>query len=51
VEDWSPIFTSKVERKYRIWIPRTIREIMMISEGDYVEVQIRKVKRHGILRK
>jgi len=50
-EEWSPTFTARVERKYRIWIPRTVRELMDVEEGDYVEVKIRVVKRAGILRR
>lgn len=50
-EEWSPTFTARVERKYRIWIPRTVRELMDVEEGDYVEVKIRVVKRTGILRR
>jgi AbrB family looped-hinge helix DNA binding protein len=50
-EEWSPTFTARVERKYRIWIPRTVRELMDVEEGDYVEVKIRVVKRRGILRR
>jgi AbrB family looped-hinge helix DNA binding protein len=50
-EEWSPTFTARVERKYRIWIPRTVRELMDLEEGDYVEVKIRVVKRRGILRR
>ena len=50
-EEWSPTFTARVEKKYRVWIPRTIRELMDVEEGDYVEVKIRVVKRSGILRR
>ena len=50
-EEWSPTFTARVEKKYRVWIPRTIRELMDVEEGDYVEVKIRVVKRTGILRR
>lgn len=49
-EDWSPVFTSRVERKYRIWIPRVVRELLNLKEGDIVEVKIRVVQKRGILR-
>jgi AbrB family looped-hinge helix DNA binding protein len=41
--EWSPTFTSMVERKYRIVIPAVIRKVLQIEEGDVVEVRIRKV--------
>jgi bifunctional DNA-binding transcriptional regulator/antitoxin component of YhaV-PrlF toxin-antitoxin module len=50
-EEWSPTFTARVEKKYRIWISRIVRELMDVKEGDYVEVKIRVVKRSGILRR
>jgi AbrB family looped-hinge helix DNA binding protein len=50
-DDWSPTFTCQVQKKYRIWIPKTIRMLMKIDEGDYVEVKIRAVRKEGILRK
>lgn len=50
-DDWSPVFTAIFEKRGRIWIPKTIREYLGISEGDYVEVKIRLVKRKGLLRK
>lgn len=50
-EDWSPTFTCQVQRKHRIWIPKTIRTLMKIDEGDYIEVKIRVIKREGLLRK
>lgn len=51
MEDWSPTFAARVEKKFRIWIPRVIREVMDIKEGDIVEVRIRVVeKKRGILR-
>ncbi|MEM1865978.1 MAG: AbrB/MazE/SpoVT family DNA-binding domain-containing protein [Ignisphaera sp.] len=49
-EEWSSTFTAKVETKYRIWIPRVIRQMLDLNEGDIVEVKIRVVKRRGILR-
>jgi len=48
-ENWVT-FPAKVERKFRIWIPRYVREIMKIDEGDYVEIKIRKIKKHVGLR-
>jgi len=50
-EDWSPVFTARVERKSRIWLPRAIRELLNINEGDYLEVKVRVVTRKGLLRK
>jgi AbrB family looped-hinge helix DNA binding protein len=50
-EGWSPVFTCRVEKKYRIWIPRTIRQLLNLYEGDYVEVKIRVVERKGLLRR
>jgi len=44
------IFPSKVERKYRIWIPRHVREVLQLKEGDYLEVAVRRLKKYGILR-
>jgi looped-hinge helix DNA binding domain, AbrB family len=44
-DDWSPIFTAMVEKKYRVVIPSVIRKALGISEGDLVEVKIRKVGR------
>ncbi|MEM1672360.1 MAG: AbrB/MazE/SpoVT family DNA-binding domain-containing protein [Archaeoglobaceae archaeon] len=49
-EEWSPTFTAKVETKYRLWIPRVIRSMLDLKEGDIVEVRIRVAKRRGILR-
>ena len=50
-EEWSPVFTARVEKRYRIWIPRVIRDELGVEEGDIVEVKIRVVKRKGVLRK
>jgi len=50
-EEWSPIFTCRIEKKFRIWIPKTIREYLNVREGDYVEVKLRVVKRRGLLRR
>jgi len=45
-DDEKPItFVAKVEKKYRIFIPRAVREVLEIVEGDYVEVIIKRVKR------
>lgn len=40
-ENWSPIFTARIEKKNRIWVPKVIRELMEIEEGDVVEVKIK----------
>ncbi len=50
-EEWSPVFTARVERRNRIWIPRIIREELGLKEGDLVEVRVRVVKKKGFLRK
>jgi len=50
-EEWSPIFTCQIEKKFRIWIPKTVRLLMDLREGDYVEVRLRIVKRKGLLRR
>jgi AbrB family looped-hinge helix DNA binding protein len=48
-EEWIR-FPAKVEKKFRIWIPRYVREILQLYEGDYVEISIRKLKKRGLLR-
>jgi len=42
-----PSFIARVERGFRIFIPRAVREVLGIEEGDYVEVQIRWVRKGG----
>jgi len=37
-------FIAKVEKKYRIFIPKQVRDVLEIDEGDYVQVFIRKVR-------
>ncbi len=49
-EGWSPTFTARVETRNRIWIPRVVRELLDLKEGDIVEVKMRVVKRAGVLR-
>lgn len=49
-ENWSPTFTARIEKKYRIWIPKVIRELLDIREGDIVEVRIRVHERRKLLR-
>jgi AbrB family looped-hinge helix DNA binding protein len=44
-DEWSPTFTAIVEKKNRIVIPAAIRRILDISEGDIVEVKVKKVGR------
>jgi len=45
-EESPPIsFVARVEKRYRIFIPKTVREVLEIDEGDYVEVVIKRVKR------
>jgi AbrB family looped-hinge helix DNA binding protein len=40
-------FVARVERGYRIFIPRAVREVLEIEEGDFVEVQIKWVRKDG----
>ncbi len=40
----SVTFTARVEKRFRVFIPRAVREALDIQEGDYVEVVIRKVR-------
>lgn len=50
-EEWSPVFTAMVERKYRIVIPPLLRRVLGLREGDLVEVRIRRVgKKWKVLR-
>ncbi len=44
-EEWSPVFTVMVEKKYRIIIPTVIRKILGLEPGDLIEVKIRRVGR------
>jgi AbrB family looped-hinge helix DNA binding protein len=37
-------FIARVEKRYRIFIPKSVREVLDINEGDYVQVFIRKVR-------
>lgn len=43
-------FINQVQRGYRIWIPKSIRNLCNINVGDYVEVKIVRVIKKGILR-
>jgi len=49
-EDNWIIFPAKIEQKFRIWIPRYVREILNLQEGEYVEIAIRRLKKHAALR-
>ncbi len=40
-------FTGKVIRFGRVTIPQNIRELLNIDEGDYVIVEIAKVKKRN----
>lgn len=48
-QEWV-IFPSRVEKKWRVWIPRHVRELLNLREGDYLEVAVRRLKRYGLLR-
>ena len=37
-------FVAKIEKRYRIFIPKRVREVLELEEGDYVQVKIRRVK-------
>jgi AbrB family looped-hinge helix DNA binding protein len=40
-------FIARVEKGFRVFIPRAAREVLELQEGDYVEVQIRRVRKGG----
>lgn len=44
-ENWSPMFTAKVDRAWKIWVPRAVRDFLMLDKGDFVEVKVRLVKK------
>jgi len=37
-------FVAKVEKGFRVRIPRNVRDVLDIEEGDYVQISIRKIK-------
>ena len=41
------IFISEVISSHRITIPKRIREILDVEEGDMVKVEIKKVLKRG----
>jgi AbrB family looped-hinge helix DNA binding protein len=45
VEDWGPTFTAKVDKAWKIWLPKAVRECLDVKKGDYVEVKIRLARR------
>jgi len=45
MEECEPTFTAKVDKAWKIWIPKAVRELLGLDKGDYVEVRIRIVKR------
>jgi AbrB family looped-hinge helix DNA binding protein len=40
-------FVARVEKGFRVFIPRAVREVLGLEEGDYVEITIKKVKEGG----
>jgi bifunctional DNA-binding transcriptional regulator/antitoxin component of YhaV-PrlF toxin-antitoxin module len=40
----SKTFVARVQKEFRIQIPEPLRVVLGISEGDLVEVSIRKAK-------
>lgn len=39
------VFTAKVDKAWKIWVPKAVRELLGLDKGDYVEARIRVVKR------
>jgi bifunctional DNA-binding transcriptional regulator/antitoxin component of YhaV-PrlF toxin-antitoxin module len=39
------VFTAKVDKAWKIWVPKAVRELLSLDRGDYVEARIRVVKR------
>jgi len=44
-DDWSPIFTARVDKAWKLWLPKAVREFVDLEKADFVEVKIRVVKR------
>jgi len=44
-DDWSPIFTAKVDKAWKLWLPKAVRDFVDLEKEDFVEVKIRVVKR------
>lgn len=40
-------FVARIERGFRVFIPRAVREVLELEEGDYVEITIRRVREGG----
>lgn len=49
-EDWSSTFTAKVDKAWKIWVPKAVRDLLSLEKGDYVEVRIRIVQRSHVRR-
>ncbi len=39
------VFTAKVDRAWKVWVPKAVREMLSLEKGDYVEVRIRIAKK------
>lgn len=50
MEEWSSTFTAKVDKAWKIWVPKVVRELLNLEKGDYVEVRIRRVQRSYVKR-
>jgi len=49
-ENWSPTFTAKVDKAWKLWLPKAVRDFSDLRKGDFVEVRIRVVKRATVRR-
>jgi len=43
-------FIARIQTQNRVWIPKRVREVLDLNEGDYVEVKIRKIEKMKPLR-
>jgi len=44
-------YTAQVQAGNRIYVPSTVRKLLNIREGDYVEVKIKVVRKALMLRR
>ena len=40
----SVAFVARVEKGFRVRIPRNVRDVLGLEEGDYVQINIRKIR-------
>jgi len=45
--DHPKTFVAYVQKGFRIVIPPALRKVLMIKEGDYIEVTIKKLESEG----